>query len=121
MFEGVKSSNPLLPMLTPPEVVSRTIKAIKTNQEEVFIPGILRSSIIPFPFILCILLLLTLPILFCSLLFSLLYYQTPSILDIVRLTYLMRFLAPPFVRDIFTVLLGVSRSMDDFAGLRRIH
>ncbi len=111
MFEGVKSPNPLLPILTPPEVVSRIMKAVKINQEELYIPGILYLHIY---------FRIRLPSPYLSLAFS---YLLPSLLvvELVRLNYLLRFLAPPSVRDVLGDLLGVSRSMDDFAGLRRIN
>jgi len=40
MFDGVKSGNPLLPILSPKYVVSNIMKAVKTNQEELYLPGI---------------------------------------------------------------------------------
>lgn len=39
MFDGVNSPNPLLPILQPDWVVSNIIHAVKTNQEELFLPS----------------------------------------------------------------------------------
>jgi len=44
MFDGVKSTSPLLPILEPKYVVEQIMKAVKTNQEELFLPGIVLLS-----------------------------------------------------------------------------
>jgi len=40
MFDGVKSSFPLLPILEPDYVVAKIMKAVKTNQEELMLPSL---------------------------------------------------------------------------------
>ena len=78
MFEGVKSTNPLLPLLEPAYVARRVVQAVRTDQEEVILP----SS--------------------------------------VKINYLFKFLLPTRIRDRILDFLGVSKSMDDFDGLRKV-
>jgi len=44
MFDGVKSPNPLLPIQDQNDVAARIIKAIKTNQEELYLPRVILLS-----------------------------------------------------------------------------
>jgi hypothetical protein len=44
MFDGVQTGNPLLPILDPKYVVSEIINGVKTDKEEIFLPGIVMIS-----------------------------------------------------------------------------
>jgi hypothetical protein len=78
MFLGVKSPNPLFPILEPQYVVDQIMKAVLTNEIELFLPST------------------------------------------VTITYLARFLFPVGVRDWVQDRLAISKSMDEFKGLRKI-
>eukprot|EP01119_Soliformovum_irregulare_P009187 TRINITY_DN22378_c0_g1_i1.p1 TRINITY_DN22378_c0_g1~~TRINITY_DN22378_c0_g1_i1.p1 ORF type:complete len:293 (+),score=92.17 TRINITY_DN22378_c0_g1_i1:47-925(+) len=78
MFTGVQSPFPLLPILEPSYVVEAIKHAIKTNQQELYIP------------------------------------RTVSI------GYAARFLFPTTLRDVILSLMGLTKSMSDFKGERRV-
>jgi all-trans-retinol dehydrogenase (NAD+) len=44
MFDGVKSPNPLFPILDPDDVAKRIVLAVKTNQKELHIPRQIMSA-----------------------------------------------------------------------------
>jgi all-trans-retinol dehydrogenase (NAD+) len=44
MFDGVKSPNPLLPILSPRYVVDSIMTAIRTNQHELYLPGMVKIT-----------------------------------------------------------------------------
>ncbi len=44
MFDGVKSPNPLFPILDPKDVANRIVLAVKTNQKELYIPRQVLTS-----------------------------------------------------------------------------
>jgi len=46
MFDGVKSTHPLLPILDQHKVVDQITRAVRANQEELFIPPIVSLSFI---------------------------------------------------------------------------
>jgi len=78
MFDGVKSGNPLLPILDPKWVVRSIIKAVKTNSHVVYLPFM------------------------------------------VKLIFIMRYVPEEWRDWIDSRLVGLSRSMDEFHGIRKL-